>query len=64
MSAPPKSKSRKRGRPIAKLRKVRQNITFTPEIVAKAKVVAFSEGMALSQWLERLVREKLQKTGK
>jgi predicted HicB family RNase H-like nuclease len=48
----------RRGRPKKKILKVRQNITIDPVVLKAAQKTAFNAGLALSTWLEQLIRER------
>lgn len=48
----------RRGRPKSQKPKVRQNITMDPAILKKARRLAFANGLALSTWIDQLIREK------
>ena len=60
MSKATKTPSQKRGRPRVKNLKARPSITMDAAIVKTARKLAMSEGLALSTWLEQLVRSKLE----
>lgn len=53
------SAPRKRGRPPVKTTKVRQNISIDPVTLKKARRMAFESGLALSTWIDQLIRERL-----
>lgn len=42
-----------------KIKKVRQNITIDPGTLKKAKRMAFADGLALSTWIDQLIRERI-----
>jgi hypothetical protein len=56
----PTPKPKKRGRPpTTRAMKARPSITIDPDVLKKARQMAFDDGLALSTWLEQLVRGKL-----
>jgi predicted HicB family RNase H-like nuclease len=54
------TEARKRGRPAKQVLKARQNITISPAVLKKAKRMSFADGLSLSSWIERVVREKIE----
>lgn len=57
MSSKPKQR---RGRPsVAKpKRKVRQNISLSPETLRMGQKMSFDDGLALSTWIDQMIRNK------
>lgn len=41
--------------------KVRQNITFDPEILKAGKTLAKATGLSLSAWIGQLIRAEIKK---
>jgi len=62
-SQPPTPPAKKRGRPTKKVTRIRQNISVSPDIIKKAKKLAFAEGLSLSTWIEQMVRGRIEEVG-
>lgn len=58
MSKATKTPTGKRGRPRVKITKARQTITMEPAVLNAARKMAANDGLALSTWLNQLVRER------
>lgn len=59
MSAKQTKPKRRIGRPATGKTKVKPSITMDMKIEKLARKAAFSEGVSLSAWIERAVRENL-----
>lgn len=59
MSAKRVTQKRKVGRPATGITKTKPSITMDKRVEKLARKAAFSEGLSLSAWIERAVRENL-----
>jgi len=60
MSKATTTPKQKRGRPRVKIIKARPSITMDAGILKTARKLACAEGLALSTWLEQLVRGRIE----
>jgi predicted HicB family RNase H-like nuclease len=60
MSTPTITPAKKRGRPTVKITRIRQNISVSPDVIKKAKKLAWDEGLSLSTWIEQMVRTRIE----
>ena len=52
--------TKKRGAPKKKARKTALNLTLNPEIIKRAKQLAFEKGLSLSVWIEQMIRKNTE----
>jgi predicted HicB family RNase H-like nuclease len=53
-------KAKRRGRPSMRTKRIRQNISVSPDIIKKAKKIAFDERLSLSTWIEQMICRKIE----
>jgi len=60
MSKTTTAPKQKRGRPRVKITKARPSITMDATVLKTARKLACADGLALSTWLEQLVRGRIE----